>query len=129
MFMDHCLSFSIWPLYRTSFLRLQIISLVSSNFSLCVIRSICPFRLAYVLLAGDNKPFSLRCFCNDSSIGRFSNRSCADGSTYIYAIFIILINQLSDVFGFFPIVLEQQYFFLKIFQKVLKKKLKISIIK
>jgi hypothetical protein len=35
-------------------------------------------------------------------IGRFTNRSCEDGRTYIYTISKILINQLSDVFEVFP---------------------------
>jgi hypothetical protein len=44
--MERCSSLFAWSLCCTSFLRLQITSLASSNFSSGVIRLICPLRLA-----------------------------------------------------------------------------------
>ena len=69
--------------------------------------------------------FSLRNFGYGILIWRFSNRSSADGRTYNYAIFIILINQLSHIFVFFKSMSSNYVSFFK-YSKMCKKNIKIS---
>ena len=113
--MYHC-SFSLVTVLSV-LLTTYITSLLSSNVFNLSFASCLSFFNRWSLA------FSLRSFGYEILIGRFSNRSCADGRIYIYTIFIILINQLSDVFAF-SIVVEQQYYFLKIFPNVSQKSLK-----